>query len=553
MSSKLSFVLTAIVILFVVGFLIAISIPSLLRARVSTELARSQPPYRQSTEGRAFVSANQVDPLDQGRDGRERGNTERYSRIHDNPFLDAADAPLSTFAIDVDTASYANVRRLLRDGHLPPPDAVRIEELVNYFRFDYPEPQGDEPFSVTTEVGDCPWKRGHKLLLVGLKGRAVEQEALPPRNLVFLIDVSGSMDEPLKLPLLVSAMNLLVDQLTERDRVAMVVYAGSAGLVLPPTLGSKKDTIREALSRLAAGGSTAGGEGIVLAYELAERGYLANGINRVILATDGDFNVGVTSEGDLTRLIEKKRKTGVFLSVLGFGAGNLNDSAMEKIADAGNGNYSYIDSLSEARKVLVKEGGATLVTLAKDVKIQVEFNPAQVAAYRLIGYENRLLAAEDFNDDRKDAGEIGAGHSVTALYEWMPATGESRPGRVDPLKYQEARKASADAGSEELVTVKLRYQPPAGGASALMTVAVAAPAKTGASEASENMRWAASVASFGMLLRDSEHKGDASYALVQELARGSLGTDREGYRKEFVEIVDRARALAAEAARESVH
>ncbi len=470
-------------------------------------------------------------------------NTEAYDHIRDNAFLTVAANPLSTFSVDVDTASYANVRRFLSDGQRPPKDAVRIEELVNYFRYDYPDPEGEAPFSITTEVAACPWKKDHFLALVGLQGRQVPDRDVPPRNLVFLIDVSGSMNDPRKLPLLKEGMGLLVDQLRPEDKVAIAVYAGTSGLVLPATPGDRKAEIRAALGRLQAGGSTAGGEGIQLAYKVAAESFLQGGVNRVILATDGDFNVGITSEGDLVRLIEEKRKTGVFLSVLGFGEGNLKDSTMEKLADSGNGNYSYIDSLAEARKVLVSEAGATLFTIAKDVKIQVEFNPRQVSAYRLLGYENRVLRAEDFSDDRKDAGEIGAGHSVTALYEIVPAgVAASVPG-VDPLKYQDAGRASAAAGSGELLTVKLRYKEPDGERSRLQSVAV----KRGepSQKASASLRFASAVAAFGMLLRDSEHKGSASWETVRRLVAEAGGEDAEGYRAEFLGLVDRAEALTS--------
>jgi Ca-activated chloride channel homolog len=468
-------------------------------------------------------------------------NTEAYDHIRDNAFLTVAANPLSTFSVDVDTASYANVRRFLHYGMRPPKDAVRIEELVNYFRYDYPDPEGEAPFSITTEVAACPWKKDHLLALVGLQGRRVPDRDVPPRNLVFLIDVSGSMDDPRKLPLLKEGMGLLVDQLRPEDRVAMTVYAGTSGLVLPTTTGDRKAEIRAALERLQAGGSTAGGEGIQLAYKVAAESFLEGGVNRVILATDGDFNVGITSPGDLVRLIEEKRKTGVFLSVLGFGEGNLKDATMEKLADSGNGNYSYIDSLAEARKVLVSEAGATLFTIAKDVKVQVEFNPGQVAAYRLLGYENRILRAEDFSDDRKDAGEIGAGHSVTALYEIVPAgVAASVPG-VDPLKYQDAGRPSAAASRGELLTVKLRYKDPDGDQSRLQSVAVMRSEPSGSPSAS--LRFASAVAAFGMLLRESEHRGSASWETVRRLVADSGGDDPEGYRAEFLGLVARAEAL----------
>ena len=355
-------------------------------------------------------------------DNQSRGefNTEEYGRITENDFLEAVNHPLSTFSIDVDTASYSNVRRFLNQGQLPPADAVRIEELINYFKYDYPQPEGDHPFSITTELATCPWEPAHKLIHIGLQGKRIPLANAPANNLVFLIDTSGSMDEPDKLPLLKSAFKLLTDQLREQDHVAIVVYAGAAGLVLPATSGSDKKTILSAIDKLEAGGSTAGGAGINLAYEVARRSFIPTANNRVILATDGDFNVGVSSDGELLRLIERERESGVFLTVLGFGTGNIKDSKMELLADQGNANYAYVDTIREARKVLVSELGGTLNTIAKDVKIQVEFNPANVQAYRLIGYENRLMRAEEFNDDKKDAGELGAGHSVTALYEIIP-------------------------------------------------------------------------------------------------------------------------------------
>ncbi len=469
-------------------------------------------------------------------------NTEAYDRVRDNPFIAVATSPLSTFSIDVDTASYANVRRFLMGGQLPPPDAVRIEELINYFRYEYPQPTGSAPFSVTTEAAACPWAKDHKLVLVGLQGRTLEEASLPPRKLTFLIDVSGSMDEPRKLPLLKAAMGLLVDRLRPQDRVAIVVYAGASGLVLPPTPGDQKALIREALASLQPGGTTAGGAGIKLAYSTAEASFVQGGINRVILATDGDFNVGITNQGDLVRLIEDKRKTGVFLSVLGFGEGNLKDSTMEKLADSGNGNYSYIDTLAEGRKVLVTEAGGTLVTIAKDVKVQVEFNPRRVSAYRLIGYENRLLRDQDFNDDTKDAGEIGAGHSVTALYEIVPAGVEAAVPSVDPLRYQASRPASAAAESDEWMTVKLRHKAPDSDESRLLSIAVSGIAAS----PSANLRFASAVAEFGMLLRESEHKGSAGFGDVLSWAEGARGQDREGYRAEFLELVRAAEGLSGQ-------
>ncbi|HEY0160185.1 MAG TPA: VWA domain-containing protein [Thermoanaerobaculia bacterium] len=455
-------------------------------------------------------------------------NTEEYGRFDENPFLRPAEAPLSTFSIDVDRASYANVRRFLSNGQRPPRHAVRIEEMVNYFTYDYPDPTAD-PFSITTEVTACPWNGKHKLMLIGLQGRRMNTEDLPPNNLVFLIDTSGSMQTPDKLPLVKAGLRLLVEQLRPEDSVALVTYAGSAGLVLPPTKGSDKATILGALDELEARGSTAGAEGIVLAYNVAKENFLGRGNNRVILATDGDFNVGVTSDGELEQLIEEKRRDGIFLTVLGFGSGNLKDSKMELLADKGNGNYAYIDTLSEARKTLVHEMGATLFTIAKDVKIQVEFNPAVVGAYRLIGYENRILGAQDFNDDKKDAGELGAGHSVTALYELVPP-GEAIPGgSVDPLKYQSP--ASARAAGGELATVKLRYKEPDGDTSRLLTRVVA---NSVSPAMSDNLRLASAVAELGMLLRGSEHKGEASFESVIE--RGRM-------QPELVALAERAKGV----------
>ncbi len=481
-------------------------------------------------------------PLDKAEE--QVGATEQYSHIDENPFLEVARAPLSTFSIDVDTASYSNTRRFLKDGQLPPKDAVRIEELINYFAYDYPQPVGEAPFSVTAEISEAPWNPQHRLVHIGLQGKRIPVADMPPANLVFLLDVSGSMNDPRKLPLVKSAMKTLAEQLTERDRVAMVVYAGSSGLVLPSTSGDRKGEILSAIDHLEAGGSTNGGEGIELAYKIAQENFIRGGVNRVILATDGDFNVGVTSDGDLVRLIEEKRQGGVFLSVLGFGTGNVKDSTMEKLADKGNGNYAYIDSLNEARKVLGEQIGGTLFTIAKDVKIQVEFNPKQAAAYRLIGYENRILRDRDFNDDTKDAGEIGAGHTVTALYEVVPFGQKFENPGVDPLKYQEPVKPSEMANSNELMTVKLRYKEPAQDQSKLVSVSLA-DSRTKLTAASENFKFASAVAAFGMLLRESKYKADASYNEVLQLARSSVGADPQGYRSEFIQLVETARDLSS--------
>ncbi|HET6883637.1 MAG TPA: VWA domain-containing protein, partial [Pirellulales bacterium] len=471
-------------------------------------------------------------------------NTESYDRIDENPFVKVVQQPLSTFSIDVDTASYPNVRRFLNNGSLPPKDAVRIEELINYFNYYDAPPADDTPFAVHTEVAACPWQPEHRLLRIGLKGREIDLENRPASNLVFLLDVSGSMNEPAKLPLLKSALHLLVDQLGENDRVAIVVYAGASGLALPPTSGLYKETILAALDQLEAGGSTNGGSGIHLAYQTARTNSLKGGTNRVILCTDGDFNVGVTDQGSLTRLIEDEAKGGVFLSVLGFGSGNLKDSTMEKLADRGNGNYAYIDNISEARKVLVEQLGGTLLTIAKDVKLQLEFNPQRIAAYRLIGYENRLLRAEDFNDDKKDAGEIGAGHTVTAMYEIVPAGGDAESaavatGTVDDLKYQRTGEPTEVAANDELLTLKLRYKEPDGDSSQRIE-SVVKDNEHSYAQASEDFRFAAAVAGFGMLLRGSQHQGNLTLAAVQELAEASLGADENGYRTELVELVKKA-------------
>jgi Ca-activated chloride channel family protein len=473
-------------------------------------------------------------------------NTEEYQGIQENIFHDPARVPLSTFSIDVDAASYSNVRRYLRQGQQPPKDAVRIEEMVNYFTYDYPEPEGEHPFSVYTELSTAPWNADHQLVHIGLQGRHIPTDDLPPSNLVFLVDVSGSMNSSNKLGLLKSAFKLLTNQLRSHDKVSLVVYAGAAGLVLPATPGNQKQVIVDALSRLQAGGSTAGGQGIELAYKVAREQFVEGGNNRVILATDGDFNVGSSSNAEMERLIEQQRQYGVFLTVLGFGMGNYKDSKMEILADKGNGNYAYIDDIMEAKKVLVNEFGGTLFTIAKDVKLQIEFNPQYVKAYRLVGYENRKLRDEDFNDDRKDAGELGSGHTVTALYEIIPQNSNSDGGlikEIDPLKYQDRQRESSTGFPGELMTVKLRYKQPQGSSSRLITRVVdREPAEI--STTSDNFRWSAAVASFGMLLRNSEFKGNATYALVETWALGAQGTDPQGYREEFVKLVQSVDLLA---------
>jgi len=469
-------------------------------------------------------------------------DAESYAAIEENKFRRPIDQPLSTFSIDVDTASYANVRRFLNEGRLPPADAVRVEELINYFRFDYADSTQGAPFGVTTELAPCPWDSRHRLALIGLQAGRLPPGKTPPRNLVFLIDVSGSMASNDKLPLVKNAIKMLGETLTAQDRVGIVTYAGSSGIALPATRGNRTGEIQNAIEALSAGGSTNGGSGIQLAYQMASENFLKGGINRVILATDGDFNVGVTSLDALTRLIEEKRSTGVFLSVLGVGTGNLKDATMERLADKGNGNYSYLDSLTEARRVLINEAGSTLVTVAKDVKVQIEFNPALVGAYRLVGYENRKLKARDFNDDAKDAGEMGAGHTVTALYEIVPPGEEVNSGGVDALKYQRPAEPAPPriaVASTELMTVKVRYKKPDASASTLVTVPVAG--RNTAS--SRHLSFAAAVAGFGMLLRDSPFKADATWADVVRLANSSRGDDPDGYRAEFIRLVELAASL----------
>jgi Ca-activated chloride channel homolog len=470
-------------------------------------------------------------------DPEPENSTESYSVIEENEFLAVKKNPLSTFSIDVDNASYANIRRFINNGQKPPKDAVRIEEMINYFQYDYPQPDNGHPFSINTEVSTAPWNPKHKLMLIGLQGKKVAMENLPPSNLTFLIDVSGSMADENKLPLLKQAFKLLIRQLRPQDKVAIVVYAGAAGLVLSPTAGNEKDKIINALERLEAGGSTAGGEGIILAYQIAQQNFIPNGNNRVILATDGDFNIGASSDAEMVRLIEDKRQTGVFLTCLGLGMGNYKDSKLESLANKGNGNYAYIDNIQEANKVFVKEFGGTLFTIAKDVKLQLEFNPTKVKAYRLIGYENRMLADEDFNDDKKDAGELGAGHTVTALYEVIPMDAESSEVRkVDELKYQTTSVKKEAYISQELLTVKFRYKTPQGSESQLIEHSLL-DKSTKLEQTSDNFRFAAAVAGFGMLLRDSKFKGNLNYEKVAELAQNARGKDEEGYRAEFIRLI----------------
>jgi Ca-activated chloride channel family protein len=471
-------------------------------------------------------------------------NTEEYDHISEYGFHKVSNDPLSTFSIDVDAASYSNVRRYLYNHQLPPAGAVRVEEMINYFSYNYPQPIQSAPFSINTELSDCPWNAKHKLVMIGLQGKTIPTENLPPSNLVFLIDVSGSMQNELKLPLVKASLKLLTEQLREEDRISIVVYAGNAGLVLPATSGSNKTKIKDAIDALEAGGSTAGGQGIQLAYKVAKENFMKTGNNRVILCTDGDFNVGMSSNDEMERLIEKERESGVFLTVLGYGMGNYKDSKMQILADKGNGNHAYIDGMSEAKKVLVNEFGGTLFTIAKDVKLQVEFNPVKVQAYRLIGYENRLLNKEDFNDDKKDAGELGSGHTVTALYEIIPAgVKEDFLKEVDPLKYQKNKALPVNATyNGEVMTVKFRYKEPDGNKSQLLEQPVLDKSISFA-QASENFRFAAAVAEFGMLLRNSEFKGHSSFNHVFVTAKTAKGVDKEGYRKEFIALVKKASSL----------
>lgn len=489
---------------------------------------RGAPMESEAMYGRSYVQPGDYRQPDM--------NTEEYDAINENVFLEASKNPLSTFSIDVDAASYSNVRRFINNGQRPPKDAVRIEEMVNYFDYDYSQPSNDDPFAVITEISTAPWNPRHKLVHIGLQGRKIPVENLPPSNLVFLIDVSGSMDQVNKLPLLKTSFKMLVEQLRPQDHVAIVVYAGAAGLVLEPTSGDDKKKIIAALDHLQAGGSTAGGAGINLAYAVAKEHFRKDGNNRIIVATDGDFNVGESSNQSMERLIEEKRKDGIFLTVLGYGMGNYKDSKMEILADKGNGNYAYIDNITEARKVLVNEFGGTLFTIAKDVKLQIEFNPANVNAYRLIGYENRMLKSEDFNNDRKDAGELGSGHTVTALYEIIPAGVENEFNKIDELRYQKPKIEPGKSYTNELMTVKLRYKKPDEDVSKLIVHRLT-DSNTALAKTSDNFRWSASVAAFGMLLRESEYVRNYSYDEVVQLAQHARGKDEEGYRVEFVNMV----------------
>ncbi|MEZ2338134.1 von Willebrand factor type A domain-containing protein [Mucilaginibacter sp. RCC_168] len=470
-------------------------------------------------------------------------DNESYKGINENGFKTVESEPLSTFSVDVDAASYSNVRRFINNGQLPPADAVRIEEMINYFHYNLAGPTNNEPVAIHTELSAAPWNSNHRLLRIGLKAKTIANDKLPASNLVFLIDVSGSMYEPNKLPLVQSSLKMLVNQLRPQDRVAIVVYAGAAGVVLPATSGDKKTTINNAIDNLQAGGSTAGGAGIKLAYKIAMENFMKGGNNRVMLATDGDFNVGASSDDDMEKLIEKERESGISLSVLGFGMGNYKDSKMETLADKGNGNYAYIDNITEARKTLISEFGGTLFTIAKDVKLQVEFNPGKVQAYRLLGYENRALNKEDFNNDKKDAGDMGSGHTVTAFYEVVPAgVKDDYSGSVDPLKYQKPKPVPYTSSSDEMLTIKFRYKQPASLVSKMSHVEVY-DKPVALNSTSTDFRFAAAVAEFGMLLRDSQFKQHSSYDQAIKMARAAKGDDSEGYRAEFIKLVESARLL----------
>lgn len=494
--------------------------------------------YDASSEDRIeHISSPQQDMIA----ANEEYNTEEYNRIHENAYHDPQSEPLSTFSIDVDNAAYSNVRRFLTQNSLPPSDAVRIEEMINYFDYDYPEPKGEHPFAVVAEVADCPWNTEHRLVHIGLQGKSADYTNTKPGNYVFLIDVSGSMEPANKLPLVKQSLKMLLDELNERDRIALVVYAGNAGLVLPSTYCREKDEIEDAIDKLEAGGSTAGGEGMMLAYKVAKDAYIQGGNNRVILCTDGDFNVGVSSAEELVRFVEQKRKEDTYLTICGYGMGNYKDGRMEDISNAGNGNYFYIDNIQEAKKVFVTEMRANMFAIAKDVKIQVEFNPAVVSSYRLIGYEDRVMNKEDFNDDSKDADELGAGHTVTALYEVVPKGSFGNTPKVDPLKYDK-EKINITAGAGEMMTIKLRYKPIHSDESKKLEVTLTDRGRS-LSQSSDDFKFSAAVAGFGMLLRNSEHKGSLTYEDVIKLAQKATINSTDKYKSEFISLVETASLL----------
>jgi Ca-activated chloride channel family protein len=514
------------------------STPQRLQGRVSGIVVNGAPGSAQKMMIRGVNSYGYVSPAPAAEDN------ESYKGITENSFTNAGTTPLSTFSVDVDAASYSNVRRFINNGQLPPADAVRVEEMINYFNYNLAGPTDNSPVAIHTELSSAPWNTKHRLLRIGLKAKTIATKNLPASNLVFLIDVSGSMNSTNKLPLVQSSLKMLVDQLRPQDKVALVVYAGAAGVVLPSTGGDKKETIKNAIDNLSAGGSTAGGEGIKLAYKIAAENLIKTGNNRIILATDGDFNVGASSDDDMEKLIEKKRESGIFLSVLGYGMGNYKDSKMETLADKGNGNYAYIDNITEARKTLVSEFGGTLFTVAKDVKLQIEFNPAKVQAYRLLGYENRILNKEDFNDDKKDAGDMGSGHTVTAFYEIVPAgIKDDYMVSVDPLKYQKNEVKVATSGSSEMMTIKFRYKEPVSSKSK-MSQAVVYDKPVDFKLTSTDFKFASAVAEVGMLLRDSKFKQKASFAHAIATARAGKGDDSEGYRSEFIRLAESAKLLS---------
>ncbi|MCU0447710.1 MAG: VWA domain-containing protein [Microscillaceae bacterium] len=510
-------------------------------AQPKQEESKEEAPASEMEDRRQeLANKTTIDGIEKDKVGPD--NSEEYDKPQENPFLAVKQVPLSTFSIDVDNAAYSNIRRFLTMSQLPPPGAVRIEEMINYFDYEYPQPTGEHPFALYTELEVCPWNPKHQLIHIGLQGKSLNYNDLRPSNLVFLVDASGSMSDINKLPLLKKSLGLLLDNLSNQDRVAIVAYAGAAGLVLPSTPANQKQKILSALDALEAGGSTAGGEGINLAYKIAQENLKRNGNNRVILCTDGDFNVGVSSDEDLVKLIEEKRQSNIYLTICGFGMGNYKDRKMEMISNAGNGNYFYIDNIQEARKVFQREMRANLFTIAKDVKIQIEFNPTQVKGYRLIGYENRMLKNEDFDNDKKDAGELGAGHSVTALYEIIPANSDEVVSQNPDLKYQQTTtKSSAEA--DEIMTIKFRYKPPQSETSKLIVQTLKS-GKSFFATQSQNFKFSAAVAGFGLLLKQSQYKGTLTYSQVLQLANASLGKDEEGDRTEFVKLVKTAQLLS---------
>lgn len=471
----------------------------------------------------------------------DQQNNEEYESFSDNSFKSPLKDALSTFSIDVDVASYSNMRRMINQGRMPNMDAIRTEELINYFDYDYPQPTGNDPVRVTAEIGDCPWNKQHRLVKLGLKAKEMDKDNLPPSNLVFLIDVSGSMSGATRIDLVKSSMKLLVNNLRETDNVSIVTYANGVDVRLESTSGKEKSKIIGVIDGLIASGGTSGGRGIQLAYEQAKKNFRKDGNNRIILCTDGDFNIGPSNPDELKKLIEKERNSGVYLSILGYGMGNYKDNRMQALSQAGNGNHAYIDNIQEANKVLVKEFGSTMHTIAKDVKLQLEFNPAKVQAYRLIGYETRLLAAEDFNDDKKDAGEMGVGHTVTAMYEIVPVCVKSNVYDVDPLKYQKQQKKAEENGMPDLFTVKMRYKNPDSNKSQLFEQAIV---DKGGNNVSSDFNFAASVVMCSQLLRDSQYKGDTTYDDVIKLAKSSLGNDKDGYRSEFVRLMEVVKGLS---------